>query len=318
MRIVVTGGAGFIGSHVVEVLIAAGHEVWVVDNLTAGRLDQVAPAARCLVGDVLHPDEWGGEVPGVDVVIHLAAQVSVSYGEAHPGEDGATNLLATIAMLQWAKKKGAQEFRFASSAAVYGVPAALPLDETSALAPLSFYGKHKEAAEWAVRHYGRTHGMVGVALRLANVYGPRQRNEGEGAVVAAFATRLAHRQPAIIHGDGGQSRDFVFVGDVANAFAARLGALPAEGLTANIGTGRSTTIEALWRTMARLVGDDPAAVRYGPPRAGDIRDSVLSPERAKTALGFVPKTAIEAGLRETLAYFRREFGRSAARPPSPE
>lgn len=309
MRIVVTGGAGFIGSHVVDVLTAAGHEVWVVDNLVAGRLDQVAPAARCLVGDVLRPDEWGGEVAGVDVVIHLAAQVSVPYGEAHPQADGATNLLATIAMLQWAEKKGAKEFRFASSAAVYGVPTHLPLDENAPLAPLSFYGKHKEAAEWAVRHYCLTHGMAGVVLRLANVYGPRQRDEGEGAVVAAFAGRLAHGEPAIIHGDGGQSRDFVYVGDVADAFAARLGQLSVQGLTANIGTGRPTTILALWRSMARLAGAEPAAVRYGSARAGDIRDSVLSAERAKADLEFIPKTDIETGLRETLAYFRREFGR---------
>lgn len=302
MRVLVSGGAGFIGSHVVEALLRADHQVWVVDSLKSGRAEFVPPAANFVLGDIRHPQRWSPLVPQVDVVIHLAAQVSVPDGEADPLEDGSTNLMGTLKMLDWAKGQGAREFRFASSAAVYGVPAYLPLDESAALAPLAFYGMHKQAAEWDVRHFCELNRMSGVVLRLANVYGPRQRDEGEGAVVAAFATALGSSQMPVLHGDGGQSRDFIFVEDVARAFVTGIGE-QSGGLTLNIGTGKATTVLALWQQLARIAGSNPETVRFGPARPGDIRHSLLDVRAAEETLQFRAEVELSEGLAKTYAYF---------------
>ncbi len=302
MRVLVTGGAGFIGSHVVEALLQADHRVVVLDNLSGGLAELVTPPAQLVVGDVRHPEDWSDQVPAVDAVIHLAAQVSVPRGEAEPLEDGSTNLMGTLKMLDWARAHGAREFRFASSAAVYGVPASVPIDESAPLAPLAFYGLHKQAAEWDVRHFCELHQMAGIVFRLANVYGPRQRAEGEGAVVAAFAVALASGQVPVLHGDGGQSRDFIFVEDVARAFASGIGE-QRRGATVNIGTERSTTVLDLWRQMAAVAERDPEAIRFGPARPGDIRHSVLAVSRAHEDLGFRSEISLTAGLAKTYAYF---------------
>ena len=303
MRILVTGGAGFIGSHVVERLVGLGHQVWVVDSLESGSRAFVSPQAILLEGDVRHPEVWADQVGEVNVVIHLAAQVSVSRGEASPIDDGSTNLMGTLKVLAWAQDHGAREFRFASSAAVYGNPAYLPLDEHAPLAPQSFYGIHKRAAEWDIRHFCQVHNMASVIFRLANVYGPRQRAEGEGAVVAAFAGALASGRPPVIHGDGGQSRDFIFVGDVARAFSQGLGELRGQEITANIGTGEGTSIMEIWHHLADIAGADPEAIGRGPLRAGDIRDSVLSVERARQMLRFDSEMPLREGLRRTYQHF---------------
>lgn len=301
MRVLVTGGAGFIGSHVVDALLAQSHQVWVLDNLEGGRAELVPPPAQLVVGDIRHPEEWADHVPKVDGVLHLAAQVSVPHGEEDPVDDGSTNVLGTLKLLQWAKQMEVREFRFASSAAVYGVPMALPLKESAPLAPLAFYGMHKQAGEWDVRHFCEINGMIGVALRLANVYGPRQRNEGEGAVVAAFSHALATDRPAVLHGDGGQSRDFIFVEDVARAFTTSLGQLE-RGYTLNIGTAKATTILQLWQRLARLAGKDPSQVRFAPARQGDIRHSLLAVDEAEACLGFRAEVSLEEGLRKTYSY----------------
>lgn len=302
MRVLVTGGAGFIGSHVVDRLIADGHRVTVLDNLSQGRREWVDAAARLVIGDIRHPDRFRHDLEPVDAMIHLAAQVSVPAGESAPLEDGSTNVMGTLKMLVLADELGAREFRFASSAAVYGAPDLVPIPETAPIRPQSFYGAHKYAAEWDVRHFCEDRRIRPVVLRLANVYGPRQRAEGEGAVVAAFCQAAAGGKTPVIHGDGGQSRDFVFVGDVARAFAHDLGG-GGEGITVNVGYGQQTTILALWKIIAAMAGRDPDAVRRGPNRPGDVRESLLDITRARTAFGFEARTGLREGIRATLADF---------------
>ncbi|CAB1127842.1 UDP-glucose 4-epimerase [Candidatus Hydrogenisulfobacillus filiaventi] len=295
MRVVVTGGAGFIGSHLVPRLVARGHQVTVVDNLSAGRRERVPEGARLLVADVRLTAAWVPRLPeGADVLIHLAAQASVPLGEAHPREDFAANAEGTLAALEAALTLGVREVRFASSAAVYGDPARLPVPEEAPTVPRSFYGVHKLLGEGLVAHWGERYGMRTVILRLANVYGPGQGVTGEGGVVAVFLDALRRGRLPVLHGDGRQTRDFVAVEDVAAAFLHRLGESPS--VRVNVATGIGTSIGELWQQMAALAGVDPARVRRGPARVGDIRHSRLDPERAR-AWGFAPRIRLEDGLR---------------------
>lgn len=302
MRCCVTGGAGFIGSHVVERLVAEGHQVVVVDNLSTGQAEWVSPRARLVEGDVLDPAGWADQVGPVDVVLHLAAQVSVAAGEARPSHDARVNLEGTLTVLEWALGAGAREVRFASSAAVYGDPSRLPLREEDPTAPLSFYGIHKLAAEWGVRRFAERHGMSAVVLRLANVYGPRQRADGEGGVVAIFADALAHGRTPTLYGDGLQTRDFIYVADVARAFTWRLLAEPAQVAVLNVSTGAALSIRELWQRLGQVAGVDAKPLQTGPPRPGDIRHSRLDPARL-LAWGLGPPTPLEVGLRATWEYF---------------
>lgn len=301
MRVVVTGGAGFIGSHVCDRLVADGHEVVAVDNLSAGNPAWLAPPVRLIVGDVRDPSPWQGEVGSCDAVIHLAAQISVPDAQSRPVYDLDVNVKGTVAMLEAARQWGARDFRMASSAAVYGNNENLPLSEDEPPAPAAFYGLGKWAAEQYLLLYAATHGMGALALRLANVYGPRQRGEGEGAVVAAFCQAVTEGRMPVIHGDGLQTRDFVAVSDVAAAFVHRLGR-PGPARPYNVSTGQAITIWDLWRTVARVAGVPAEPVRHGPARDGDIRASCLNPDRARE-WGFVPSVPLERGLADTLRYF---------------
>ncbi|MDA8192848.1 MAG: NAD-dependent epimerase/dehydratase family protein [Thermaerobacter sp.] len=301
MRVLVTGGAGFIGSHVAEALLLAGHSVVVLDNFSAGLRSQVAKGATLVEGDVRDPAGWMSAVGRVEAVMHLAAQVSVPAGEADPVYDFEVNLAGTVKMLAAAAALGAREFRLASSAAVYGDTPALPLKEDAALGPQSFYGLAKWAAEAYLRHFAETRGLTAVVLRLANVYGPRQRSEGEGGVVAVFCSRVAQGKPPVIHGDGSQTRDFIMVRDVARAFLHRLG--EHAGGTFNVGTGQATSIRGLWQMFAEQEGLPAALAESAPTRPGDIHDSVMAVDRA-AAWGFHPAIPLTAGILETYAYFR--------------
>jgi len=302
MRALVTGGAGFIGSHIVDTLVDSGAHVTVLDDLSTGRAENVRPGVRLYRVRVQDPglDEIiARERP--EVVFHQAAQVSVPASIRAPLADGEVNLLGTINLIEACLRHGAPKIVFASSAAVYGQPAYLPVDEAHPVAPLAPYGVSKLAAEMYLAMYARTRGLRYTALRCANVYGPRQDAAGEGGVVAIFADRLRRGESPAIFGDGEQTRDFVHVRDVAaiNLLAAARG----DGQIFNVGTGSRITVNSLWETFCRVAGRRLAPV-YAPPRPGDIPHSSLSPEKARRELNWRAEMTLDKGLAETLAGFK--------------
>ncbi|HEY8394941.1 MAG TPA: NAD-dependent epimerase/dehydratase family protein [Thermaerobacter sp.] len=305
MRVLVTGAAGFIGSHVVEAVVGE-HEVVAVDDFSSGTLERVGDIAVQRL-DVTDPD-------GVmrvfrefrpDAVLHLAAQVSVERSLTEPDRDLDVNVYGTMNVLRAAAACGTGRVVFASSAAVYGNPHRLPVDEDHPKEPLSVYGRSKLTAEWLVREYARGRGFDYVILRLGNVYGPRQRRETGPVVASFFLDALDGRGPTI-HGDGLQTRDFVYVRDVARAFRLALDCPP--GVVANIAGGSATSIRDLAEMVCGLVGPD-VRPRFGPPRPGDIRDSVLANDVARRELGWEPNVELATGLTETYEWYRNVAAR---------
>ena len=303
MRILVTGGAGFIGSHVVDAYLAAGHDVAVVDTLTTGREANVPAGARLYRLDIGAPELaeiFERERP--EVVNHHAAQASVSVSVNDPAADARTNILGTLNVLEQARRMGARRFIFASTGgALYGEPETIPVREDHPIRPLSPYGVSKYAGEIYVELYARLHGLSYYILRYANVYGPRQDPYGEAGVVAIFTAAMLARRSPTIFGDGGQTRDFVYVEDVANA---NLLATAYAGVgVAQIATGTETTINDLHRMVASLT-DYPEPPRYGPARPGDVYRIALDPGAAGRTLGWSPRLDLEEGLRRTVQWFR--------------
>ncbi len=300
MRILITGGAGFIGSWTAE-LAVAHHQVLVVDDLSTGSSQQVPPGARLVCVDV-RDRELLRVVSSFRPhgVIHLAAQVSAPASEQDPGEDASVNILGTINVLEACRKANVRCFVYASSAAVYGEPQRLPVEEDHPRQPRSPYGFSKLAGEWYCWRLTQRWGMNCVILRYANVYGPRQGVKGEGGVVAAFASRLARGLPGRLEGDGEQTRDFVYVQDVARA---NIMALQAPAGTYNIGGGRETSIRALHAIMAAMAGvvDRP---ERADPRPADIRRSVLCCRAAQERMGWRAEVTLEDGLRRTMDYWQ--------------
>lgn len=299
LRVLVTGGAGFIGSHVARALLAAGHQVTVLDDLSSGCASNVPPGAGLVEGDIRSPD-LAAVLSRVrpDGVVHCAAQVSVGASVEDPLNDMERNITGTARLLVAGAAAGVRSFVYASSAAVYGTPEKVPISEGHPTLPLSPYGLSKLTAERYVRLLGAQLGLKWVCLRYANVYGPGQRASGDGAVVPAFLEAFAAGRDPIIHGDGEQTRDFVYVTDVARA-----NLLALTGRTTgvfNVGSGTAVSINALWKAGAALMGWNRPPV-YGPPRPGDIRDSVLSPVAAASELGWAPAITLEDGLRRTVA-----------------
>jgi UDP-glucose 4-epimerase len=311
MRILVTGGAGFIGSHVVDALVAAGHHVAVVDNLSSGKRENLHPEARLYKVDIRDAERlaqvFAQERP--EVVDHHAAQIDVGRSVAEPGFDAEVNVLGTLNVLEAARQAGTRGFITISSAAVYGEPRYLPVDEDHPRAPLSPYGASKTATEIYLGVYGATHGLATAALRYANVYGPRQDPHGEAGVVAIFTERMLAADPArppMIHGDGAQTRDFIYVGDCARANLAAIAALALDkggGAIYNIGTGAETSVAQLAQALKAATGYAGEIAR-GPARPGDIVRMVSDCSRAREALGFEATTSLAAGLAATVAYFR--------------
>lgn len=307
MRIIVTGGAGFIGAHVCASLLRVGHEVLVVDNCSTGRADQVPAGAQLVVADV--EEDLGQVFAGFapEVVVHLAAQISVSHSVAQPMQDLRTNLLGLVNVLEAAHKAGARRIVFSSSAAVYGSPAELPVREETAKAPMSPYGLSKLTGEEYVRMLCAGFGMTHAVLRFGNVYGPLQIPEGEAGVVAIFCHRALQGLRPTIFGDGLQTRDFVYVADVAEAVRTATES-DRPGATWNVASGRPITVNDLWeqiREAAAAVGvafpagSDP---QYGPDRPGDIRDSYLDVTRIATDLGWTAHTDLARGLQATMEW----------------
>lgn len=308
MDVLVTGGAGFIGSHVAEELLEAGHRVAVVDNLATGRAEHVPAGA-----DLYRVDVTGPEAAQLiadlrpDAVVHLAAQVSVAAAVRDPAADLRTNVLGTLNLLEACRRAGVRRFVYASSAAVYGCPAQLPLTEDAPCRPLSPYGASKWAGEAYVRLFGDLYQVEYTILRFANVYGPRQAIQGEGAVVPAFVLGMLGGEDGnrptgpVIHGDGRQTRDFVHVRDIARAHVLALAA--GSGAVINLGGGRAISVLELWHRLAAITGWDRPP-RFGPPRPGDVPHSLLDTSRARALLGWQPEIGFEDGLRDTVAHYR--------------
>jgi UDP-glucose 4-epimerase len=308
----VTGGAGFIGSNLVDRLLAEGHSVDVVDNLTTGSLANLS-SARANPDHQLTIHQLDVRSPDVkeliarrrpDVVFHLAAQVDVRVSVAQPVFDAEVNILGSLQVIEGARAAGAGKVVFASSGGtIYGDPdpSQLPVKESHPQRPISPYGVAKKAVADYLFAYRELHNLEYTALALANVYGPRQDPHGEAGVVAIFAGRLLAGQPCTIFGDGGQTRDFVYVDDVVDAFARA--ADRGGGLVINIGTGQETSVNQLYDTMARAAGvSRPAS--YAADRPGELRRSSLNPGRAAIHLGWKPWTTLDAGAAAVLAYFR--------------
>lgn len=294
MRILVTGGAGFIGSHIVEAYLQAGHEILVVDNMSRGRRENLPPEIPLVVMDIRDPAfRQVVEAFRPEVLNHQAAQIDVAAAVVDPLEDASVNLLGTLNVLQVAVQAGVRRVIVASSVAVYGEPERFPVTEDHPLRPLSPYGLSKMAMEAYVRWFGTSHGLEWVILRYGNVYGPRQPVAGEAGVVARFLAAMRDGKRPVIYGDGAQTRDFVHVRDVAcaNLLALTRGA----GGIYNIGTGQEVSVRELYERMRALMGYS-GEPDYCPPRPGDIRRMVLSVERAAAELRWRPRIRLEEGL----------------------
>ena len=295
VRVVVTGGAGFIGSHVVDALVVRGDEVVVVDSLVTGKRENVPAGAELHVRDIREPlDELFEEVRP-EAVFHLAAQADLRVAVERPVEDADVNVLGTVRVLEAARRYSTQVVFSSTGGAIYGECGAGPAVENAPLSPISPYGAAKLAAEEYLRMFNRLYGSTHVALRYGNVYGPRQDPHGEAGVVAIFLGALAAGEQPRIFGDGHQTRDYVYVGDVARATVAALGQ---DGGVFNIGTGRETSVLELYELCRRVTGSTLAAIE-APPRLGELQRSALDPELAATELGFTAMVELEDGLRAT-------------------
>jgi UDP-glucose 4-epimerase len=301
---VVTGGAGFIGSHVVDRLLAAGARVVAVDDLSTGRRENLPEGVDLHEADVRDPKAMRAIVAEVrpDAVIHLAARASVTRSVEEPEEDAAVNVGGTLAVLEAARRAGVQRFVYVSTGgALYGDTDLVPTPEDAPIAPLSPYGASKWAGELYCDLYARLHGMSTLTLRLANIYGPRQDPFGEAGVIAIFCQRLRAGQPPTVFGDGHQTRDYVFVGDVADATVQAADATASGAL--NVGTGTETSVLELVEGVRQAAGADDFQPEHGPERPGEVRRSCLDPSRAAEELSWRAGTALGEGLRATLADF---------------
>jgi UDP-glucose 4-epimerase len=299
VRVVVTGGAGFIGSHVVDALAVQGDEVAVVDSLATGKRENVPASAELIERDIREPLDDVFDRVRPEAVFHLAAQADVRVSVERPVEDADVNVLGTIRVLEAASKHGAQVIFSSTGGAIYGECDG-PAKETASLQPVSPYGASKLAGEEYLRTYNRLHGTIHVALRYGNVYGPRQDPHGEAGVVAIFLGALASGEQAHIFGDGSQTRDYVYVGDVARATVSTVGQ---KGGVFNIGTGREVSVVELYDLCRAAAGSDAEAA-HAPGRLGELQRSVLDPARAATELRFAPMVGLEDGLAATWDWVR--------------
>jgi UDP-glucose 4-epimerase len=305
MRVLVTGGAGFIGAHSVRALLDRGHRVTVVDDLSHGRREAVPEGADLVVMDIRAPEIVRlFESSGFEAVLHLAAQMDVRRSVADPLFDASVNVLGTLNLLEAGRRAGVKRFVFASSGgAVYGEQDVFPAPESHPRRPASPYGVSKLCGEEYLSHYALLHGISTLALRYANVYGPGQDPHGEAGVVAIFLDKLLAGKAATINGDGLQTRDYVYVGDVAQANL--LGIESAATGALNIGTGVETTVVDLAQRLARHAGA-PERFTHGPAKPGEQRRSCVSPSAARRTLGWEPRVPLDAGLAETARFFKEQ------------
>lgn len=307
-RIAVTGGAGFIGSHLAEGLTALGHQVLVVDNLSTGQRVNVPADAEFVCLDILD-DRFVETIRRFrpEAVYHHAAQVSVGHSLRDPLRDARVNILGTLNVLEASVRCGARKLVYASSAAVYGMPETEKIIESHPARPLSYYGISKHTPEHYLEAYARLHGLDYTILRYSNVFGSRQNSNGEGGVVSIFADKLLSGARPVIFGNGQQTRDFIHVRDIVSANAAALER--GGGRTMNVSRGASTSVNSLLQLMCRLSGR-PFNPVYEPARPGDIEHSLLDNEQAVRELGWSPRITLEDGLQETLDDCARRLERS--------
>jgi UDP-glucose 4-epimerase len=305
VRIIVTGGAGFIGSHIVDHYLDLGHEVVVLDNLWShggGRRENVASRASFIHADIRDDDlariflEFRPEV-----VCHHAAQHSVAIGSRDPKYDAQVNVLGLLNVLEAAVKSGASKVIYASSGATYGTPKRLPIDEETPQHPESPYGITKMVGEQYLRFYKNEHGLDFTALRYGNVYGPRQDPNGEAGVIAIFIGRFIAKQSVRIDWDGEQTRDYIYVQDIArlNGLALERGS----GGCYAIGTGKKTSVNQVYKALVEISGFE-APVEHAPKRPGDVREAQFRPKLARKELDWEAKVALVDGMRKTYEYFK--------------
>jgi UDP-glucose 4-epimerase len=304
---VVTGGAGFIGSHVVDRLVYDGYQVTVIDDLSSGKRENLPPGVTLVVADVTldaAADAIRSAAP--ELIVHTAAQISVSVSTRKPLQDARINVLGTVNVLEAARASGTKKFVFFSSGGtVYGQPEDLPVSESQQTAPENPYGTSKLASEEYLAMYRRAFGFESTVLRLANVYGPRQDPHGEAGVVAIFALAMLAGNQITIFGDGNDERDYVYVSDVVDAVMAA--AAPGGPDRCNIGSGVSTNVNELCTRLSELTGY-ALEPQYGPPRPGDIHAISLDASLARIELGWTPKVGLETGLARTVEFFRQQVG----------
>lgn len=306
MHILVTGGAGFIGSHLMRKLAARGMDAVAVDNLSTGLAENLLPGMELVKRDIHDPaleELFRGK--HFDAVVHLAAQTLVSDSMTDPENDMYQNIAGTVRVLECCRKYGVKRVIFSSSAATYGdvAESALPIQETMPQQPLSFYGLTKTTVERYLELYHRAYGLNYVVLRFANVYGERQGDGGEGGVISIFAKRLAEGKGITIFGDGKQTRDFVYAGDIADGI---IDALTTDACNAhyNLSTAHETSLNELVDIFAKVSGR-PITPAYGPAREGDIYRSSLDNSKAEKDLHWTPKVSLEEGLRATYEDFAK-------------
>lgn len=307
MKVLVTGGAGFIGSHLVDRLVQEGHEVIIVDNLVTGKRRNINKAARFYKLDI---QSWRlervfrNERP--NIVMHLAAQMDVRKSVEDPMFDAQVNVLGTLNVLQQAVKHGVRKVVFSSSGgAIYGEQDVFPAPESHPTRPMSPYGLSKLCGEQYLSYFQRASGLQMVSLRYANVYGPRQDPEGEAGVVAIFIQKMLHNEQAVINGNGRQTRDFVYVDDVVEANLAMMGQ-ETQG-TYNVGTGRETSVNDLFRILVEHTGTTCKEV-HGPAKKGEQARSCIDNSKLRLELAWEPRTGLSEGLKKTVEYFRERLG----------
>jgi UDP-glucose 4-epimerase len=295
VTVLVTGGAGFIGSHVAEALVARGKDVVVLDDLSSGKRENLPEGAELVEGDIREPQDelFAGVKP--DVCFHLAAQADVRVSVARPEHDARINVIGTLNLLEAAREHGTQLVFSSTGGAIYGECDG-PAPENAPRQPLAPYGTSKLAGEEYLATYNRLHGTKHVALRYGNVYGPRQDPHGEAGVVAIFFKRFLSGEQPKVFGDGKQTRDYVYVVDVVRA---TLAAAERDGGVYNVGTGRETSVVELFDLCRRVAGKGDVEPEFAPPRPGELQRSVLDVSRAVDELGWRPEHSLEEGLRET-------------------
>jgi UDP-glucose 4-epimerase len=304
MKVLVTGGAGFIGSNVVDLFIENGHDVVIVDDLSTGRKSNLNSRAKFYEMDIRDPgmrEIFASERP--EVVDHHAAQIDVRRSIAEPRFDADVNILGSIQLAELAREFGVRKFiHISSGGAIYGEPLYLPCDEAHPVQPLAPYGASKYAFELYLYLYKETYGLDYTILRYANVYGPRQDPLGEAGVVAIFTGQMLHNKPVTINGTGEQVRDYVFVSDCARANLISLQG--GSGGVYNLGAGIGTTVNQIFNQLKAITGY-PLEPAYGPPKAGETFKIYLDSAHAKDELDWEPTVGLEDGLRSTVEYFRK-------------